>query len=83
MSIARVSLCQVVPLMYTVAMVVSGCSGVGGCGCPIYSYVVSKIVASFAFKNTDPISASVADDITCLRIVLMIKTAPLVTLVLL
>jgi hypothetical protein len=60
-------------------------SGVGGCGCgcPISSNVVRKIVASFAFRNTDPISASADDDIMCLRIVLMIKMAPLVSFLLL
>jgi hypothetical protein len=61
MSIARVHLCLIVSLLYPVAVVLSVCSGVGGSGCPISSNLASKIVASFAFRNTDPISASAAD----------------------
>jgi hypothetical protein len=53
---------------------------VGGFGCPISSKVVRKIVASFAFRSNDQISASAADDIMCFRIVLMIRLAPLVSL---
>jgi hypothetical protein len=80
MSMARAPICLIVSLMYPVAVVLSVCSGVGGCGCPISSNVVSKIVASFALRKTDYISASAADDITCLRTVLMIKTAPLASI---
>jgi hypothetical protein len=75
-----VRLCLSVSLMYPVAVVLSVCSGVSGCGCPVSSNVVRKIVASFALIKTDPISASDTDDITCLRIVLTIKMAPLVSL---
>jgi hypothetical protein len=87
MSIARVRLCLIVSLLYPMAVVLSVLSGVGGwvggCGCPISSKVVRKSVASFAFRNTDPIYVSAADDITCFRIVLMIRMAPLVSLFLL
>jgi hypothetical protein len=84
MSTARVRLCLSVSLKYPVTVVLSVCSGMDGCGCPLYSNVVRKIVASFVFRNTDPIiSASAPDDITCLRIVLMIKMAPLVSFYLL
>jgi hypothetical protein len=40
---ARVHLCLIVPLLYPVAVVLSVCSGVGGCGCPISSNVVRNI----------------------------------------
>jgi hypothetical protein len=78
MSIARVRLCSIVSLLYPMVVVLSVWSGVGGCGCPISIKVVRKIVASFAFRNTDPIYASAAEDITCFKIVLMIIIAPLV-----
>jgi hypothetical protein len=77
---AHVHLCLIVSLLYPVDVVLSVCSGVCGCGCPISSNVVRKSVAYFALRKTDPISASAADDITCLRIMLMIKMAPLVSL---
>jgi hypothetical protein len=80
MSMACVRLCLSVPLLYPVAAVLLVCSGVGGCGCPISSNVLHKVFASFAFRNTDHIAASAADDITFLRIVLMIKMTPLVSL---
>jgi hypothetical protein len=54
------------------AVVLSVRSGVGGCGCPISSKTVRKIVASFAFRNTDRVSDYAADDIACFIIVLMI-----------
>jgi hypothetical protein len=78
MSMACVRLCFIVSLLYHVAVVLSVCNGVGGCGCPISSNVVHKIVASFALRKNDPIYAS--DDITCLRIMLITKMAPLVSL---
>jgi hypothetical protein len=62
----HVRLCLIVSLLYPVAIVLSVCSGVGGCAYPISSNVVRKIVASFTFRKTDHISASAADDITCL-----------------
>jgi hypothetical protein len=80
MPIARVHLCLIESLMYPITAALSFCRGVGGCGCPISFNVVHFFFASFSFRNTDPISAYAADDITCLRTVLMIKMAPLVSL---
>jgi hypothetical protein len=80
MSIAFVRFCFIVPLLYPVAVVLSVSNGVGGCGCPNYSNVVRRTAPYLAFIKTAPISASAAEDITCLRIVLMIKIAPLVSL---
>jgi hypothetical protein len=51
----------------------------GGCLCPNYSNVVLRTAPSFAFMKTAPISASAADDITCLRTLLIIKIAPFVS----
>jgi hypothetical protein len=57
----------------------SVCKGVGGLGCPNSSSIVRSTVPSLAFKNTAPIYASAADDITCLRTVLMMRMAPLLS----
>jgi hypothetical protein len=54
----------------------------GGCGCPNSSNVVRRTDPSFAFIKTAPISASAAEDMTCLRTFLMIKIAPLVSFLL-
>jgi hypothetical protein len=70
---ARVHLCFIVSSLFPVEAMLSVFYGVGGCGYPISSHVVLKTVAYFALRNTDPISACAPDDITCLRIVLMIK----------
>jgi hypothetical protein len=70
----------IMALLYPLANVLSVFNGVGGCGCPISSNVVCKIFASFALRKTDHISASAADDIAYLRILMIIKTAPLVSL---
>jgi hypothetical protein len=63
MSMARVCICFIVPLLYPVDVVLSVWNDVGGGGCPIYSYVVHKSVAYFSLRKTDHISASAADDI--------------------
>jgi hypothetical protein len=55
MSIARVHIFLIVSLLYTVVVVSSVFSGVGGCGCPISSIVVRKIFFSFALRKFDPI----------------------------
>jgi hypothetical protein len=80
MSIAFVCFCFIVPLLYPVAVVLSVYNGVGGCGCPNSSNVVQRIAPYLAFIKTAPISASAVEDTPCLRTVLMIKIAPLVSL---
>jgi hypothetical protein len=80
---ACVRFCFIVPLLYPVTMVLSVCKGVGGRGCPNSSSIARSTVIYLAFKNTAPISASADDDITCLRIVLMMIMAPLVSLLVL
>jgi hypothetical protein len=77
MSMAFVRFCYIVPLLYPVAVVLSVSIGVGGCLCPNSSNVVLRTASSLAFMKTAHISASAADDITCLRTLLMIEIAPL------
>jgi hypothetical protein len=80
---AFVRFCLIVPLLYHVAAVVLSVSiGVGGCLCPNSSNDVRRNAPSFAFMKTTPISASAAEDITCLRTLLMIKIAPFVSFLL-
>jgi hypothetical protein len=79
MSMAFVCFCLIVPLLYLVAVVLSISIGVGGCLCPNSSSVVLRTDPSFAFMKTAPIYASAAEDITCLRTLLTIKIAPLVS----
>jgi hypothetical protein len=76
---AFVRFCFIVPLLYPVAVVLSVSIGVGGYLCPSSSNVVRRTAPSFAFMKTAPISASAAEEITCLRTLLMIKIAPLVS----
>jgi hypothetical protein len=75
-----VRFCFIVPLLYPVAVVLSVSNGVVGWGCPNSSNVVRRTVPSLALIKTAPISAYAADDIPCLRTVLIIKIAPLVSL---
>jgi hypothetical protein len=74
---AFVRFCSIVPLLYPVAVVLSVYIGVGGCLCPNSSNVVLRTAPSLAFIKTAPFSASAADNIMCLRTLLMIKIAPL------
>jgi hypothetical protein len=74
-----VRFCFIVPLLYPVVVVLYVSIGVGGCLCPNYSNVVLRTAPSFALLKTAPISASAADNITCLRTLLMIKIAPFVS----
>jgi hypothetical protein len=69
----------IVPLLYPVAVVLSVSIGVGGCLCPNSSNAVLRTAPSLAFIKTDPISASAAEDMTCLRTLLIIKIAPFVS----
>jgi hypothetical protein len=73
-----VRFCIIVPLLYPVVVVLSVSIGMGGCGCPNSSNVVQRTDPSFAFMKTAPLSASAAEDITCLGTLLMIKIAPFV-----
>jgi hypothetical protein len=72
----------IVPLLYPVAVLLSVSIGVEGCLCPNSSNVVLRTAPSFALMKTAPISASAAEDITCLRTLLTIKIAPLVSFLL-
>jgi hypothetical protein len=69
----------IVPLLHPVAVVLSVSIGVGGCGFPNTYNVVRTTAPSLEFIKTAPIYASAAEDITCLRTLLMIKIAPLVS----
>jgi hypothetical protein len=77
-----VRFCFIVPLLYPVAVVLSVSIGVGGCGCPNSSNGVRRTAPSLAFIKTAPIYASAAEDITCLRTLMMIKIALLVSFLL-
>ena len=52
-------------------------TGVLGCDCPISSREILSGMADLQFKNKAAISASEADDITCLMILDRVKMAPL------
>jgi hypothetical protein len=71
--------CFIIPLLYPVAVVLSVSIGVGGCLCPTSSNVVLMTAPSLAFIKSAPISASAAEDMTCLRTLLIIKIAPFVS----
>jgi hypothetical protein len=70
---AFVRFCFIVPLLFPVAVVFSVSIGVGGCLCPNYSNAVLTTAPSLAFIKTATISASAAEDMTCLRTLLIIK----------
>jgi hypothetical protein len=76
---AFVCFCLILPLLYPVVVVLSVSIGVGGCLCPNSFNVVLRTAPSFALMKTAPISALAAEDITCLRTLLTIKIALLVS----
>jgi hypothetical protein len=76
---AFVRFCFIVALLYHMSVVLSVSNGVGGYGCPNSSNVVRRTASSLAFIKTAPISASAAEVITCLRTLMIIKIAPLVS----
>ena len=59
------------------AIVLSVCIGIFGCGCPISIRAILAGMASRAFMNNAPISASAADDMTAFIIWATFSTAPL------
>ena len=64
-------------LMYPSAVVLSSCTGVGGCGWPI-SHSVTRIgTASLALMKAADTSASTAEVTTDEMIFAMLRTAPL------
>ena len=65
-----------VPFTKLLAVVLSTCRGVGGCGCPIYINVVLMGTASCQFMYPAPIYASAADPMTLLIIFELMWTAP-------
>ena len=69
--------CLQVPLEIPLAVELSIWSGVAGCRWPISSRVVLSTVPSLAFKKRAPSSASVAEDMTCFRILAMLRIGPL------
>ena len=77
MSIDLVAFAIILLLMRPCAVELSVWMGVRGCGCPSSSRVFRIGTAVFAFKNNAPSSASAADDMTCLRMVDRLSTAPL------
>jgi hypothetical protein len=61
MSIAHDHCCLMLSFAMPHAVELSVCTGVGGCGYPISSRVVHKMVAFLVFSNSAPISASKAE----------------------
>jgi hypothetical protein len=61
------------------ALLLSVCNGMDGCGCLISSNIVRRTVASFACRNMDPISSAAAEDMPCLILVFMMRISPLVS----
>ena len=59
------------------AVLLSTCMGVSGNLCPISSSVFLQGIASRAFINIAPNSASAADDMTAFMILAILSTAPL------
>ena len=77
MSITFVHLGVILLLTTPSAIALSVCSGVGGCGWPISSRMIQIYTASCALMYRASSSASVADDITCLSMCVMLRMAPL------
>ena len=68
----------IVPFTIPVAVALSQCIGVGGCGCPSFRQVSLTILDSFAFRNIAPIYASAADAATFFSIWHKVNIAPLI-----
>ena len=64
-------------LMKPLAVVLSVCIGVGGCGCPISFSMFLMWADSLALTKRDPTSASAADDTAALIICDILRMAPL------
>jgi hypothetical protein len=77
MSMALDLRCRMVPLVIPVGQELSVCIGVGGWGYPISSRMVRIISASLALSKRPANSASVAEDMTFLRMLLTVWIAPL------
>ena len=77
MSIALVRFGCILPFTTASAIALSVCIGVAGCLCPNSSNIILMYTASRAVIYSADISASVADDITCLMICAMFNIAPL------
>ena len=77
MSIDFVHFGCILPLVTASAIELSVCSGVSGCLCPISSSMILMQTASRAITYKPANSAYVADDITCLMMCAMLRTAPL------
>ena len=77
MSMAFVLFGVILPFTILSAMALSVCIGVGGCGWPISSRMILINTASRAMMYSPANSASVADDMTCLMMCAMLRTAPL------
>ena len=56
--------CLIVLFTKPMAVDLSTCIGVGGCGCPISSRAIQRGAAYFAVKNTALTSASIAELMT-------------------
>ena len=68
MSIGLVLLGWTLLLTTPLAVALSVCMGVGGCGCPISVKMFLMCTASLALMNNPPNSASAAEDITAFNI---------------
>ena len=63
--------------MTPVAVELSVCISVGGCGCPIYVSMFLRWTASFVLMKIPLSSASSADDLTDFMICALLRMAPL------
>jgi GTPase len=77
MSIARERCCLMLSLAIPHAVELSVWTGVAGCGYPISSKVVRRMVALLQFSNRAPISASDADDSTGFMMLVVASIVPL------
>ena len=64
-------------LITSSTIALSVCIGVGGCLCPISSTMMWMYTASLAMMYSAAVSASVADDMTCLIMCAMLRMTPL------
>ena len=67
----------IVLLTMLTAVVLSTWMGVGGCGCPSLCKIWRITLASWAFRNSAPSSASAADAATTFKMVQVIMILPL------
>ena len=77
MSSALLYFCFIESVAIPTAVVLSVCSGVGGCGCPISIRVWRMGIPIFAFIYNETYSASAADVTTVWMMLVVFRMAPL------